>query len=80
MGSIVSAIGSAINAIISAIANVIETIISAIVMILVAIWDFFLSVDAADSEDAESERVTEPSTSNSSDLIPLITPAPEPFH
>ncbi|KAI9068919.1 hypothetical protein FKP32DRAFT_1754108 [Trametes sanguinea] len=44
MGSIVSAIGAAINSIISAIANVIETIVSAIVTILLAIWDFILCI------------------------------------
>ncbi|KAI0773138.1 hypothetical protein BD413DRAFT_612043 [Trametes elegans] len=43
-GSIVSAIGSAINAIISAIANVFETIVSAIVTVLVAIWDVIVAI------------------------------------
>ncbi|KAI0354440.1 hypothetical protein OH77DRAFT_1426017 [Trametes cingulata] len=44
MGSIVSAIGSGINAIISAIANVIETIVSAIVTVLVTIWDVIVAI------------------------------------
>ncbi|KAI0824442.1 hypothetical protein BC628DRAFT_1379625 [Trametes gibbosa] len=44
MGSIVSAIGSGINAIISAIANIIETIVSAIVTVLLAIWDVIVAI------------------------------------